>query len=308
MKIYDTHLHFWDLSLKKHSWLYHQNEKNFLGDYSAICKNYLYSDFQDDAQNFEIIGFTHVQAGWDKNKSVEETTWVEVQIKKQNLQASIIGYADLTCGAVSNSHVDFNALRETLQNHSQSKNFFGIRQILNWHSNSYFSGCEFNISEHKNFAEGYRTLKDFNLAFELQAYPAQIFALLSLISAEPNIPVVLNHCGMPLFLKHEDVEIWKKAIKEIAQIKHVFMKLSGLGMFQKYSFNFFSQKEIIEFCIEVFGVERCVFGSNFPVDKLFQPYTDTLKPIVECGLNPKDIEKIMHKNALRIYHHENYKD
>lgn len=290
-KIYDTHIHLWDLSLKKHTWLTNNTEETFLGEYSAIQKNYLFEDYQNDSKDFEIVGCTHIQAGWNRREPENESKWVEYILHNQNIAHSIIGYADLTA----------QNLESTLDAHKQYSSVVGIRQVLNWNSDPYYSMCSRNIIEDIRFLKGFQTLKKYRLHFELQAYSNQLEFLLPLFKSEPNIPVVIEHCGLPLFFCFEDVLKWKKTLQQAAQMQHIFVKISGLGMFSNLKNRLLTDEQIVLYCIETFGVHRCVFGSNLPVDKLYRTYKDTLTAILNCRLNQSDLDLILWKNAFEIY-------
>jgi len=291
MKIYDSHVHFWDLALNKHAWLIDKIEDSFLGNYSKICKNYLPTDLKTAAKEFDLIGATHVQAGWDSSDALNETKWLNNLYDTNKLPNAIIGYANLT----------LKNLSSVLEDHAAQTRFRGIRQILNWHENSYFSGCSQNIILNSNFIKGFKFLKRFKLIFELQAYSTQLLSLIPLFQQEDETQVIIEHCGLPLFLKQEDIDVWKMSLKRAAQLPHIAIKISGLEMFFQYFNKYISKKEIVAFCLNTFGIDRCLFGSNFPVYQLRQNYAETIKPILAQNLTETELQKILCKNAEKLY-------
>jgi predicted TIM-barrel fold metal-dependent hydrolase len=97
---------------------------------------------------------------------------------------------------------------------------------------------------------------------------------------------------------------WKTGMSLLAQQSNISCKLSGLVMFQ-HTWTLQSLRPYIEYALNVFGTHRCLFGSNFPVDKLnatfeqlVQTYTDIAK---QAGLNQNEIKQIFYDNACRIY-------
>lgn len=298
MRIFDAHMHFWDLSLKKNPWLFSDNKAgSFIGDYTSICQDYFPDDFLHDAADFEIIGAVHVQAAWDNADSVGETQWLNDLRQATGLPMVLVGHADLTMEA--------KAIEAVLAGHCQYANFRSIRQIINWHENPYFSGCARDFTADPAFAKGFALLKHFDLAFDLQAYPAQLETLLPLFQQHDDIPIIIEHCGMPLFLQAEDVNRWQQALQRAAALPHTVIKLSGIGMFSHHSPEFMPNRDILQFCLDTFGVERCLYGSNFPVDKLYGGYGDTVQLVLDLGLSEQEQQFIFEDNTKRVYRYEN---
>lgn len=296
MKVFDSHVHFWDLSLGKNAWLIRERQEDgFLGDLTPICQNYLPDDLRHDAETFELIGVTHVQAGWDAADPTGETRWLTELHDRTQLPQAIVGYADLTAKDVQN----------VLEKHRAQSNFRGIRQIINWHDDPFFSGCAKDIVADPNFKKGFRLLGNLQLSFDLQAYSQQLLQLIPLLKQHDHIPIVIEHCGMPLFLGQHDVDNWKKVLRQAAQLPHIAIKLSGFGMFARYSDQFLSAKDIVAFCLETFGVHRCLFGSNFPADRLYGHYADTLQPVLAQGLSKMELQSVLCDNAIGVYRYEN---
>ena len=298
MKIFDTHVHFWDLSLKKNSWLFNPTDSYFIGDYSPICTDFLPDDLIKSARNHDLEGVTFIQAGWDKSDNISETKWVDSLCEAVNFPIAIISYADLTDPNIS----------QVLYSHAKSSaRFKGIRQILNYHENSYFQGADKNYVLDKNFAFGLSKISELGLIFECQAYASQLEILLSIInklsklSKLSDFKIIIEHCGMPLWFDKKDINLWRDVLIKASKFPNIVMKLSGLDMFNKYLNKSFNKDNIIDFCITTFGVERCMFGSNFPVDFLYGEYENTLSPILSQGLSKSDLDLILFKNANNIY-------
>ena len=77
LEIVDAHHYLWNLDCNYYPWLLDKKEKDFfLGDYSALKKNYLPKDYRTDAKNFDVVATVHVEAEWDRSNQVGETTWL----------------------------------------------------------------------------------------------------------------------------------------------------------------------------------------------------------------------------------------
>jgi len=112
----------------------------------------------------------------------------------------------------------------------------------------------------------------------------------------------LLNIGMPYDLTLMDQ--WKTGMSILAQQPNISCKLSGLVMFQ-HTWTLESLRPYIEYALNVFGVHRCLFGSNFPVDKLNATFKQLVQTYMEIakqtGLNQNEIEQVFHDNACRIY-------
>ena len=87
----------------------------------------------------------------------------------------------------------------------------------------------------------------------------------------PELKVALCHAGSPHNRTKEGIQYWQKALKSISSLTNVTCKISGLGMFQ-HNWSIEDFQPLIETCLDQFGPQRCMYGSNFPVDSLYSDY------------------------------------
>jgi L-fuconolactonase len=195
--------------------------------------------------------------------------------------AGIVGHVDLTMGGV---------VGEALEAHLQAagERFKGIRHTASYDADPDVLGLLARIGgglyESKAFREGYKQLAKHGLSFDSWLLEPQLPELINLARAFPDTPVILDHVGTPLgngrYLgkREERFATWRASILKLAELPHVSVKLGGLAM-PFCNFPSFLQtppalstqlaaewKPYIETCIELFGPERCMFESNFPVD------------------------------------------
>jgi L-fuconolactonase len=201
--------------------------------------------------------------------------------------AGIVGHADLTRGA---------AVESVLAAHVAVANgrFRGIRHAAGWDASDQVRNSHTNpprdLFRLPTFREGFAKLRQFQLSFDAWLYSPQLSDVIDLARAFPDQPIVLDHVGGPLGIgpykgrQSEIFAIWRQAMGNLATCANVRVKLGGLGM-KIVGFDFdkrpipFSSEELatawrpyIETCIEVFGANRCMFESNFPVDKVSCTY------------------------------------
>jgi predicted TIM-barrel fold metal-dependent hydrolase len=194
--------------------------------------------------------------------------------------AGIVSHADLMLGARVETVLDAHE-------RAGGGRFRGIRHIVAYDGDPQIRNPAFSsppgVMADAKFREGFRVLTRMGYSFDAWLYHPQIAELTELAGAFPDARIVLNHCGGPLGInayKHAEVlPGWKKSIAALAQHPNVTVKLGGLGMriggfgFEKLADPPSSQaladawRPYIDTCIAAFGTDRCMFESNFPVDK-----------------------------------------
>jgi L-fuconolactonase len=245
------------------------------------------------------------------------------------IAAGIVGLAELRLGG---------RVEEVLRAHVQAcggppgsakggGRFKGIRYAGAWDDkeptihNSHTHPTRHMYRDDARFREGFAVLGKLGLTFDAWLYHPQIPDLTALARAYPGQPIVLDHVGGPLGLGHyagqreENFADWKKNIVELATCPNVYVKLGGLGMrvngfdFQKRPWPPSSQdlaaawKPYIETCIEAFGPKRCMFESNFPVDKLsgsYRTYWNAFKRLAS-GASAADKAWLFRDTAKAFY-------
>lgn len=291
----DAHCHLWDLNLNKHSWLTEkidQGELYLLGNYQDIRKSYLIKDYLHDIKDQSIVKSVHIQAGWSGEQPAEETKWLQKIANKHGYPHGIVAYADL-------SNPD---LEKILTEHCQYKNMRGIRQILRWHDSLALRGCGKNYLEDKDWQKGYALLAKYNLSFDMLIYPHQMEQAATLAKKYPEIPIIINHTGMPINIYPNSFDYWKMQLAKLATQPNVSIKISGFGMLN-HSWSIDSIKPYIKTTVDLFGVDRCMFASNFPVDGLYSDLDVLYNSFSEivADMMAADRHKLFYENAVNIY-------
>jgi len=231
--------------------------------------------------------------------------------------AGIVGFADLNLG---------RAVGEVLDAHLQaSSRFRGIRHAAGWDAseeirNSHTDPFAGMLAD-PVFREGYAELRDRDLSFEAWLYHHQIPQLIDLAEAFPEIPIVFDHFGGPLGIgpyannREEIFDDWQGNVSNLANCRNVSAKLGGLLM-PINGFGFHKREtpatsdEIVEatgryyrHVIECFGAERCMFESNFPVDKQSCSYAVLWNAFKKMVSDASTTEKalLFHDTAARVY-------
>ena len=149
---------------------------------------------------------------------------------------------------------------------------------------------------------GYAELGRNNLRFDLQTPWWHLAEATRLASDFPDIPIILNHTGLPADRSAEGIAGWKAAMKTLASCPNVAVKISGLGQ-QGQPWTVAANRDIVLTTIDLFGPSRCMFASNFPVDSLcasFHTIFGGFREIVR-GFSAGEQRGLFHDNAIRIY-------
>ncbi|NKC12003.1 MAG: amidohydrolase family protein [Gammaproteobacteria bacterium] len=231
--------------------------------------------------------------------------------------AAIVGFADLNLGAAVGPVLDAHA--------AASDRFRGIRHACAWDPSSAVKGSHTNPTERmladKTFREGFAELGQRGMTFDAWLYHPQIPELTELARAFPEQPIIFDHFGGVLGIgpyagqREAILRYWKKAVAELATCPNVYPKLGGLVMpVNGFGFHKADKPPTSEqlaavtrdyylHMIDLFGTDRCMFESNFPVDKRSCSYAvlwNSFKRIAE-GCSAEEKAALFHDNAARIY-------
>lgn len=232
--------------------------------------------------------------------------------------AGIVSYADLTLGA---------DVAEVLEAHDAAGDglFRGIRHASSWDASPDVHNAHTNpprgLLLEPSFGEGLATLARMGFSFDAWMFHPQLDDLADLAERHPDAPIVLDHIGGPLGIgpyagrRDEVMEQWRPMMERIARCPNVYLKVGGIGM-SLYGFGWRrnptapSSETLAEawgptlrWCIEEFGAERCMFESNFPVDKRSCSYTVLWNTFqrVASGASPSERSDLFHDTAARFY-------
>ena len=201
--------------------------------------------------------------------------------------AGIVGHVDLRLGGKAGAVFD-------AQIAAGNGRFKGIRHQTGWDADPGIRNSRTDptpeLTRDKTWRAGFAELARRDLTFDAWLYHPQLAEIADLADAFPGTLIVLDHVGGPLGYagyagRHAEViATWKKSMAELAKRQNIVVKVGGLGMAMGW-FDFYQQpmppssqrlaeafKPWVETCIELFGAERCMFESNFPVDKITSGY------------------------------------
>jgi predicted TIM-barrel fold metal-dependent hydrolase len=250
----DTHVHFWDLERPElhYSWLGPGVLHPILGNIDEI-KFPLFDGarYKEEIAGANVAKAVHVQAALGIEDPVDETRWLQEQADATGFPHAIVAYANLKDPDVE----------RVLEGHAEASPL--LRGIRDFSEGDYLVDADFE--------RGYAKLAKYGLVCDLDCFWENMHKARDLAQRHPETLMVLDHAGFPLERTPEYFENWKRGISTLAEAESARCKISGLGMGDN-DWTVESIRPWFMHCVEAFGVERCVLGTNWPVDRLYSDY------------------------------------
>lgn len=268
-------------------------QPRIFGEYGPIRRDYLPEEYMADARPHGIVKSVYVQVNVAPGDEVEEVAWVQSAGDAHGFPHAIVGYADLSAPD----------LAATLDREAAHANLRGVRQQLHWHENPlYRFAPRPDMMNDTAFRAGMKAVASRGLLFELQVFASQMADAARLAQDFPEVTFVLLHAGMAEDRRPEGWKRWQEGMRLLAAKPNVHVKLSGLGTFVR-ACSVELWKPVIEETLAFFGPARCMFGSNFPIEKLWTSYGEIVSVTKTClaGLSQQDRRAVFHDNAQRVY-------
>ncbi|WP_408585190.1 amidohydrolase family protein [Paraburkholderia tropica] len=309
MPIIDAHHHFYE----RPGWIY-------------MLDQYL----EDARSGHNVIASVYMQAltryrknGPEFMRPVGEIDYVttvtaSLQKAKPKVASGMVGHVDLRRGA---------EVREVLEAELKAGDgrFRGVRHLVTWDADTTLANpltaAPRGLLLDRSYREGVAQLAPLGLSYDAWLFFPQLPELLDLAKAFPNTPIIINHCGGVLRIasyqdrRKEVFETWSRSMRELSQLPNVYVKVGGLGM-RINGFDFEKEarppssvelaetwKPWMESCIEMFGADRCMFESNFPVDKGSYPYSNGWNAFKRLTANasPTEREFLFRGTVNKVY-------
>jgi len=282
MPIADAHQHFWDPRVNYHPWLCDEPPVEFrYGDYSALRRPYLPADYFSDARGHEVVKTVYVETEWNPRDPLGETAWVE-RLRRESGFPTVM---------VAQAWLDREDAAHVLERQASFPFVRGIRHKPRR-----------GAMRDAHWRAGYALLGRFGLCFDLQAPWSELGDAVDLCRAFPDIQLVLNHTGLPADRSADGIAGWTRALRALAECPNAAIKISGIGV-PGERWTPALNREVVLRAIEIFGVGRAMFASNFPVDSLcgrFDEIYSGFREIVR-DLSVVEQRRLFHDNAVRIY-------
>lgn len=294
LPIVDAHAHFWDLEAHYYPWLCDPELIAFrYGDYSPIRRSYQPSDYRRDSAAFTIAGMVHIEAEHDPGDPVGETRWL----------TRIAPRAGLPSACVCQARLDRPDVAEVLAAQAAFALVRGVRHKPQAASDPRDAarGAPGSMDD-PAWRKGYAMLAEYGMSFDLQTPYWHLEAAAELAADFPQTLIIINHNGLPADRSDEGLGAWRRALEGMALFDNVALKISGLGLPGR-PWRVEDNRPVVRDAIAIFGTDRCLFASNFPVDSLVADFTTIFAGYREItrDLPDAEIRKLFHDNAARCY-------
>lgn len=291
MEIVDAHHHVW--RTKDMPWLSGPMVPRIFGPYEPIKRDYLIDEYLADATSAGIGRSVYVQANWPLDQVLAEVRWLAELNAATGWPTAVVGSADL----FSPDALDVMKQQATLPV------VRGTRLQLHWHEREEFRFATApDRMKDPVLRRNIAALEELDWVFELQVFPGQMADAADLVAAVPDVTFVLVHAGMLTDRTPATVGQWRDGMARLAQLPNVVVKLTGQGTFTRsldQDFIAFVAQETLGW----FGPSRAMFGTNFPVEKLWtsMPALVAAWRDALAHLPPADQAEIFAGTARRIY-------
>lgn len=291
LAVIDSHYHVWRMN--DVPWLL-QNKPRIFGDYSSLKRDYTIDEFKRDIAPCNVVKSVYVQANWGHGREVDEARWVDSVGRENGMPNAMVAHADL----------DSPEVARVLDQYAAIPRVRGIRQHLQWHENPLLSGYVAgpDLYDQPQWRKGLREVGDRGYTFDLQVFPKQMQGAADMAGDFPDIKFILLHAGMLESRDEENTAIWKAGMKALAARPNVYVKLTGLGTFDHAS-TLELVRPLVRTSLECFGPKRCIYGSNFPIEKLWTDYETYFRNIYDAlgDISDEDRRAVFHDNAAEVY-------
>jgi predicted TIM-barrel fold metal-dependent hydrolase len=290
-RIVDAHHHVWRRS--DLAWLSGPMQPRIFGPYQPIRRDYPIEEYLADARPAGVVKSVYVQTNWPPAGETDEAAWIQSVSDRNGFPQAFVGYADLASPALV-------ATLDALMKH---RGLRGIRQQLHWHENAaYRFASRPDLMNDASWRRGLGEVAKRKLLFELQIFASQMTDGARLARDFSDLEFVLLHAGMLEDTSAAGWSIWRAGMKLLSACPNVSVKLSGLGTFS-HRCDAALWRPVIEETLALFGPQRCLFGSNFPIEKLWTDYRSIVSAVngAISGLNDAERDAVFCANAMRLY-------
>lgn len=293
MKIIDAHQHFWDIEKNYLPWLSDQTASFRYGDYSALRCNYLPEHYRADSSDFEIAGTVFVETEWDPTDPLGEVVWVAKLREQEGLPTVMVAQAWL----------DRADVEQVLSAHGQTSFVRGIRHKPKAvaRPEDVELGLPGSMGD-PDWRRGYALLAPNGLSFDLQTPWWHFQEALELAEAFPETQIIVNHTGLPSDRSEAALLTWRHAINLLAKAPNVAIKISGIGI-PGQPWTVEANRWVVLETISAFGPSRCMFASNFPVDRLVADFKTIFAGFqtITAAFSQSECAAMFYANAIKFY-------
>jgi predicted TIM-barrel fold metal-dependent hydrolase len=291
----DAHHHLWQLGTGAHyPWLQERYDPaNFMfGDYAALCRDFDVRDYRHAVQGALIVASVHVEAERARDEALAETRWLHEIARAHALPSAVVAWVDLLA---EDAH-------ERLAEQAVWPLVRGVRFKPRTASSPDAADDGPGTLRDRRWPAALNRLAAHGLSWDLRVPFWHLGEAAALLADAPDVDVVLEHAGLPWDRSDAGLACWRKGMEALAACPRVAVKLSEFGL-RDAAWNEEENARIVRDAIAIFGWERCLFASNFPVAGLRVSYSALLRMFAGAMARMDDAARraVWCDNALRVY-------
>lgn len=242
----DSHQHFWKYDPSLHTWM--------TGEMDVLKKDFGPEDLAPLLEECSLHESVAIQA----SQMEAENIFLLDAAEKHPIVKGIVGWVDLQSKKVA----------ERLFHYSTKKKIKGFRHVIH-------DEADINFMLRPAFLNGIKALQQFGFTYDILIYPFHLPNTVKLISQFPDQPFVIDHIAKPAICNHE-IDIWKETMAPVAAFPNVYCKISGMvteAIWRRWNQDDFLP--YIDTVVDLFGTDRIMYGSDWPVCTLSATYSET---------------------------------
>jgi predicted TIM-barrel fold metal-dependent hydrolase len=291
--IVDAHHHFWDPQNNPHPWLRPEVNIPFrYGDYNPIKRRYYPEDYLADTAGHNVVQSVYIETEWEPTDPLGETRFI----------TGLAEHAGYPNAVVAQAWLHHDDAEQVLRAQAGYPLVRSVRHKPGGPDAPGEIGHKKTLMSDPTWRQGYALLAEVGLHFDLQTAWWNLAEAAQLARDYPDTTILLNHTGLPSDRSAAGLAGWHDAMAQFAKCPNVAVKISGIGV-RGTPWTVEANQGIVRQVIELFGDDRAMFASNFPVDGLCASF-DTIftgfKTIVR-DLPLTAQEKLFFHNARRFY-------
>ena len=281
----DTHVHFWDHGVEGLRWPWLEpnfSHRKVAGTHVLDAPRYTSDEFRLESAGAGVGGMIHIQAVDGVADLARETEWLAGLAEVTGLPDAIVGSCVVTSPEATS----------LLDRHARYRRFAGVRDIT--------------AARHLDADEAAAALDWLaarRLSFEARRHHEQFDVLDTIASGWPDLTLVLSHACLPLERTAQERQAWSASMRRLAQRPNVVCKISAVAGASDPQWTVDSIRPWILTCVEAFGAERCMLGTNWPIDRLHARYADLVAAYREVlsVLDAGERQAVLSQTARRVY-------
>ncbi|WP_314314973.1 amidohydrolase family protein [uncultured Acinetobacter sp.] len=293
-RLIDAHFHLWNLNACHYPWLSDQYQANtFMGDYRTLCKNYMLNDLRQDTAQVELIAGVHIEAEHSRINPWAELEWLQHQQQQHAFNMVYIAYAPMLADDISAYLSQLNRMNRVR----------GVRYkpVTSLDPNAVKPRGAGSLHD-PQLRQNLNLLTQYNWVWDARVPYWHLHELAQLAHQLPELTIAVEHMGLPWGRGKEQLNQWALGMQQLADCPNISVKLSELSTPDR-QWHWNENIELMQKVIDWFGIERCMFASNYPVAGLLMPYEKLVNAAQAAlvGMSDQQCEQFFVHNAAQLY-------